>query len=116
MISPVVNHCKCTVANAMCYFISLGIQKILSQNIIDSTRSCSDNDNLNFEDSIIQIKFPITCNGIHDLDQSIDAPMHLICLDITKSVLKLSSEWLSGTLLRAIACAPESSGGVGLMD
>ena len=87
---------KWTIANTRCYFQSLGIQNKMSQRIIDYTRLCRDNDNINFEDSITQIQLPSTWNGIHDLDQSIDAPMHLICLGIIKSVFKLSSDWLSG--------------------
>ena len=81
-------------SEAKTYLSSIGVSLKYVEEIISYTKACRNI--MEYEAALAGISFPVSWNSDYKLDQYIDAPMHLLCLGIVKSIIALTMEWMNG--------------------
>ena len=88
---------KWNKGTAYAYLKYVGINDSFSKKkIVKHAYNYRDDDNLSLQDCLNDFEIPSFWNGPHSLSQCVDAPMHLLFLGILKSIMTLTTDWLTG--------------------
>ena len=87
---------KWNKGTAYAYLKCVGINNSFSKkNIVKYAFNCRNDENLCLQDCLNGFELPSFWNGPHLLHQCVDAPMHLLFLGIVKSLMTITTNWLT---------------------